>query len=96
MELTPEYLAPPPYKDDDDKTKGGNPVPKQEGEAKYVRLTVLVALPSASRRRYRKDDGVILDATLADSRGRPLGCVQHGFPEMVIGIYQDKYTGGAL
>jgi hypothetical protein len=93
MEFTPDYSVPPPY--DDDKTKEGNLVIKQEGEAKYVRLTVLVALPSASRQRHGKDD-VILDATLADSRGRPLDSVQHGLPEIMIGIYQDKYAGGAL
>lgn len=93
LEFHPDSL-PPPYND------SKSPVPTQSPheEPKYVRLTVLVALPSASGRRHRRED-VVLDAMLADSQGRPLGGsghvdVQHGLPEAAIGIYQERYTDG--
>jgi len=43
--------------------------PKEETEDEYVRITVLVALPSASGRR---NPNVVLDACLADAEGTPL------------------------
>lgn len=78
--------------------------PNNEAEAKFVRLTILVALPSASSRRHRKDD-VLLEATLADAQGRPIGPVdtiqdqweyQRQFPQTEVGICQEVYKGGAL
>jgi len=101
LELSPGHPAPPPPYQGKAKAEGAAASTPSEGEeAKYVRLVVLVALPSESGRRlHHKDDDVILEATLADAQGRPIQSVDalqqdyHGLPETTFGVYQEKYVG---
>lgn len=75
-----------------------HPTEKDLVDAKFVRLTILVALPSELRKQYRKNDA-LPEATLQESQGKSIEAVdpiQDQFeyqqcPEAAIGIYQGVY-----